>query len=599
MNAPAQFQFVEAWGEALGRASWQGAVVIAVVWLVCRAWPTMPGRLRWWLWQVAMLKLLIGLWWAAPIELAVLPPKAEPAPVAVGTASEGSYSAGFAAEPVGAALPQSAPGVRPDWKAALILLWLLGVGWGVARLGREWRRALRMRSLLEPVENEPAIEMLHELSQRLGLRRAPALAQSDEAPGPLLLGAWRPVIVLPRALARDLDRAKLRLALAHELAHVRRCDLLWNWLPLAAQTLFFFHPLVWVAHRQWRLAREMACDEEAVLAVEADPADYAVMLADAVERRNVGPAPGVFAMGVVESGQAMKTLKWRIHAMKYIRPYSRRRLLGLAAAITTALALGVVPWRLVAQAARPEAEEKERAARAQQEQVEKRKTERVEPESQGTADPKPRKVKRPTKEPESAGAGDPFGAGFAGKGAKWSAPVGLGDEGGGIKSAQVPEAAKAELEVTRAELAAVQAKVKRVAELFEQKRASQAERENAEAELAHAQAKVKLAEARLRDAGKNAFDSGGKQKFPPEGSAKQRLREIDMALALRQYERVQMEAFEAGLQRDLMSRNGLKDEEVKQRYETLERTIHILRERAEGLRQFILDFEQGGGAKGK
>jgi probable HAF family extracellular repeat protein len=56
----------------------------------------------------------------------------------------------------------------------------------------------------------------------------------------------------------------LRLALLHELAHIRRGDLWLGLIPYTAQLLFWWFPLTWIARREWEQAREEACDDAAV-----------------------------------------------------------------------------------------------------------------------------------------------------------------------------------------------------------------------------------------------------------------------------------------------------------------------------------------------
>ena len=46
----------------------------------------------------------------------------------------------------------------------------------------------------------------------------------------------------------------------HELAHVRRADILLNWLMLFVRSLHWFNPLVWLAMRRLRADRELVCD---------------------------------------------------------------------------------------------------------------------------------------------------------------------------------------------------------------------------------------------------------------------------------------------------------------------------------------------------
>jgi beta-lactamase regulating signal transducer with metallopeptidase domain len=63
--------------------------------------------------------------------------------------------------------------------------------------------------------------------------------------------------------------------LAHDMAHIKRGDLLWFWLATTARLLFFFYPLVMLARRESRLTAEMAADELAVTVCRLEPADYA------------------------------------------------------------------------------------------------------------------------------------------------------------------------------------------------------------------------------------------------------------------------------------------------------------------------------------
>ena len=66
-----------------------------------------------------------------------------------------------------------------------------------------------------------------------------------------------PVILIPRADIASCDLEALKLALAHEMAHVRRNDSTWVNSKSRADGLLF-HPLAWFAARVYALAREEA-----------------------------------------------------------------------------------------------------------------------------------------------------------------------------------------------------------------------------------------------------------------------------------------------------------------------------------------------------
>lgn len=141
-----------------------------------------------------------------------------------------------------------------------------------------------------PLETKDWLTPLWEVSDRLGLDEPPRLLRSDDARMPFACGVITPTIVLPAEC--DNWTADRRLAvLLHELAHVRRHDLVGHTLGRVACAFYWFHPLVWTAAKQLRSESERACDDLA-LACGARPSDYAEHLLDIVTsvRHDATPA---------------------------------------------------------------------------------------------------------------------------------------------------------------------------------------------------------------------------------------------------------------------------------------------------------------------
>jgi beta-lactamase regulating signal transducer with metallopeptidase domain len=158
------------------------------------------------------------------------------------------------------------------------------------RLARLLRRTTAADSSVTSVVNETADE--------LRLRRKPAAVFTDVDCSPFVCGLRRPVLVLPRALAASLGAAQLRQVLLHELAHVKRRDLVWSWLPEIARIIYFFHPVVhWISYRI-RLERELACDQLAMSASGTSAADYAETLVQVVTHSS---QPGVLKAAAAAS----------------------------------------------------------------------------------------------------------------------------------------------------------------------------------------------------------------------------------------------------------------------------------------------------------
>jgi beta-lactamase regulating signal transducer with metallopeptidase domain/HEAT repeat protein len=141
-----------------------------------------------------------------------------------------------------------------------------------------------------PLDSPEWMTPLWEVSDRFGLEDAPRLLRSDDAKMPFACGVLTPTIVLPAECdGWSLDRR--RAVLLHELAHVRRHDLLGHTLGRLVCAVYWFHPLVWTAAKQLRSESERACDDLA-LSCGTRATDYAEHLLDIVTsvRRDATPS---------------------------------------------------------------------------------------------------------------------------------------------------------------------------------------------------------------------------------------------------------------------------------------------------------------------
>jgi bla regulator protein BlaR1 len=87
---------------------------------------------------------------------------------------------------------------------------------------------------------------LDELVAQAGLSQRVQLLASALVPSPVVLGFFKPVILLPLGAATGLAMGELEMILAHEVAHVLRKDYLFNLLQSVAEIVFFYHPAVWL-----------------------------------------------------------------------------------------------------------------------------------------------------------------------------------------------------------------------------------------------------------------------------------------------------------------------------------------------------------------
>ncbi|MEA4823759.1 MAG: M56 family metallopeptidase [Clostridiaceae bacterium] len=92
------------------------------------------------------------------------------------------------------------------------------------------------------------------------------LWQSEHAASPFILGILHPRIYLPYTLS-DADMSSV---IAHEQAHLRRRDHLIKPLGFLLLSVYWFHPLVWLAYALLCRDIELACDERVIRDLNPD-----------------------------------------------------------------------------------------------------------------------------------------------------------------------------------------------------------------------------------------------------------------------------------------------------------------------------------------
>ncbi len=177
------------------------------------------------------------------------------------------------------ASPSHLARLRPALAAALpgiLGAWALGASLLALRLAGGWLWLQRLKARMEPLGGAWEQRLRH-LARRMGLRRSFQAGLSKGITSPLVIGWIRPVLLIPASLLTGMDPMSVEALLAHEVAHLKRHDVLFNWLQCGVEVLLFYHPAMWWLSRRTRLERECCCDDAAV-AHCGDPLRYAEIL---------------------------------------------------------------------------------------------------------------------------------------------------------------------------------------------------------------------------------------------------------------------------------------------------------------------------------
>jgi bla regulator protein blaR1 len=100
--------------------------------------------------------------------------------------------------------------------------------------------------------------------RKLKIRQKILIKGSYKVSGPMVIGYFKPVILIPAAVICGLNYSEMEAILAHELAHIRRHDFLLIYIQHLAETILFYHPVTWLISSFLDKEREKCCDDIAV-----------------------------------------------------------------------------------------------------------------------------------------------------------------------------------------------------------------------------------------------------------------------------------------------------------------------------------------------
>ncbi len=265
------------------------SVVIAVI-IVIRSLfvHRLPKRLFVILWTAAALRMLVPF--SASVNIPHENTQPENTVVREFTPSESSE-------------PDSETSCALDRELILEIVWAGGVVLSTGIIAALHLRSRRELSMALPFDDA-------RISSRISaakLRRKITVKVSDRVVSPLTYGVINPVIILPKSLPADSE--EMRFALAHELVHIRRFDVLLKVVLTAAACVHWFNPLAWAMLSLAGRDIELSCDEAVLEQLGCKREDYAMALIRLEERRSISTGAAFGRNAVRERIEAIMKFK--------------------------------------------------------------------------------------------------------------------------------------------------------------------------------------------------------------------------------------------------------------------------------------------------
>lgn len=174
---------------------------------------------------------------------------------------------------------------------------------------RRWIRRSR------PVTCQRALEIFENCRRRMKVKTWLHVAEGPDITGPFLIGAIRPVLLLPEGMVESASKTQLQTVFLHELAHLKRWDVWTSWLMSALLVVHWFNPFLWLAVRRMNSDREEACDAMALKILNPqERLEYGRALLDIAERFLASRK----APGLVGISETLKQMAGRIAVVRQV-----------------------------------------------------------------------------------------------------------------------------------------------------------------------------------------------------------------------------------------------------------------------------------------
>ncbi len=178
------------------------------------------------------------------------------------------------------------------------------------------------------------ISILENSKSQVKINKYIKLVQTEKVKSPSLIGFIKPVILLPKDIHAVVNIEKLNYIFIHELAHLKRGDIITNWTIQILQTLHWFNPIIHYGFNKMCEDMEIACDSLALSYInDEDTKEYGITILNLAEKISKSTRlPGMAS--VVNSKSKMK------RRIIMIKLFNKKSYKLSAMAVATLLVLG-------------------------------------------------------------------------------------------------------------------------------------------------------------------------------------------------------------------------------------------------------------------
>lgn len=214
---------------------------------------------------------------------------------------------------------------KNDFLSAFLVIWLLGTVAALLRLIYAGYNASKLRQNAYPFagidDKDWPVDM--------------EIAISDKISGPIVIGVFKPLILIPRGFAFEMDQSELKPLLYHELAHVKRRDNMLHFIERIIIAFYWWNPVMHYIAARIAEERELACDDRAASSC-GDSLIYAKSLLKGARKLIANDKP-ILGLAVLRRESVLSKRVKRLTSCSALEDLNVKRLIKNLSAISVAI----------------------------------------------------------------------------------------------------------------------------------------------------------------------------------------------------------------------------------------------------------------------
>ncbi len=201
-----------------------------------------------------------------------------------------------------------------------MILWILGVAVIVLFTLFANQKIRIIKESTKPIDDEALLVLFQRCKAELRIKRNVLVGTSVLVRSPMTIGLFRSRILLPADVRETLSIEEIRYILLHELTHCKNKDNHINSLMCLFQIIYWFNPFIFLAFREMRLDRELACDLSVLNRIpQENYINYGKTLLKFVQKRSFPTTPSFST----EMGGSKAQIKKRIEGIVSVKTESK------------------------------------------------------------------------------------------------------------------------------------------------------------------------------------------------------------------------------------------------------------------------------------